>query len=80
MRHSTLALRVFAIMTLLAVAVGTTGCLVSGHLSLVPWAVVPLRWLFLAGLFAFAIYVYLKQQAATATFTYGTGIFPPDVG
>jgi ABC-type transport system involved in multi-copper enzyme maturation permease subunit len=34
-------------------------------------------YLMLLGLFAFAIYVYLKQQAATATINSGGGIFPP---
>jgi ABC-type transport system involved in multi-copper enzyme maturation permease subunit len=38
-------------------------------------------YLLLLGLFAFAIYVYLKQQAATATINNsGGGIFPPDIG
>jgi ABC-type transport system involved in multi-copper enzyme maturation permease subunit len=38
-------------------------------------------YLLLLGLFAFAIYVYLKQQAATATIDFSNGgIFPPDFG
>ena len=39
-------------------------------------------YLLLLGLFAFAIYVYLKQQAATASLTngFGNGFPPPDVG
>jgi ABC-type transport system involved in multi-copper enzyme maturation permease subunit len=38
-------------------------------------------YLLLLGLFAFAIYVYLKQQAATAVINNsGGGIFPPDLG
>jgi ABC-type transport system involved in multi-copper enzyme maturation permease subunit len=38
-------------------------------------------YLLLLGLFAFAIYVYLKQQAATAVInSNGSGIFPPDLG
>ncbi|HLB44140.1 MAG TPA: ABC transporter permease subunit [Candidatus Limnocylindrales bacterium] len=36
-------------------------------------------YLLLLGLFAFGIYVYLKQQAAT-TVTSGSGVFPPDFG
>jgi len=36
-------------------------------------------YLLLLGLFAFGIYVYLKQQAA-ATVTSGSGVFPPDFG
>jgi len=38
-------------------------------------------YLLLLGLFAFAIYVYLKQQAATALVNNsGGGVFPPDFG
>ena len=38
-------------------------------------------YLMLLGLFAFAIYVYLKQQAATATIDFSNGgIIPPDLG
>jgi ABC-type transport system involved in multi-copper enzyme maturation permease subunit len=39
-------------------------------------------YLMLLGLFAFAIYVYLKQQAATATISsgFGNGFPPPDFG
>ncbi|MEA2676788.1 MAG: type transport system permease protein [Chloroflexota bacterium] len=37
-------------------------------------------YLMLLGLFAFAIYVYLKQQAATATLNNSGGFFPPDTG
>src|SRR5512141_1081563 len=37
-------------------------------------------YLLLLGLFAFAIYVYLKQQAATTLVNNGGGIIPPDRG